>query len=170
MDSNCSYKYLPLREPKGKGVYAVAEAGGFGAVGEDVAKVGFAFFATDFGTDYFARMIFRLVDRSVINGLIKAWPTGARIKFCFRIKKFLIAVNTMIYTIFMMVIIFPRKRRLSALLKTYMVLVRSKSISNFCITHTLNLKLSFNVKTSIVSPSFTSLASNFSAIRFCNCC
>lgn len=73
-------------EFEGGGVDAVAEAGGGGAVGEDVAEVGAAMFAGDFGANHAVSEIPVFGNRFLVEAAVETWPAAAGIEFAVGIE------------------------------------------------------------------------------------
>src|SRR5487761_2056331 len=72
---------LSLLELERGGVHAIAEAGGLGAVVEDVAQVAATAGAEDFGAGDAGRVIGTLDDAAGLDGRPEAGPAGARFEF-----------------------------------------------------------------------------------------
>jgi hypothetical protein len=72
---------LRFGEAHGYGVHAVSEAGGLGAVIEDVAEVGFAATAGYFGAGHAEGSVGGLNNIFFGDGLVEAGPAGAGIEF-----------------------------------------------------------------------------------------
>ena len=92
----CSDGFVELH---GGGVHAVAEAGGFGAVVEDMAEVGIAERARDGGAAHADAVVGGVMDILFGDWLPEAWPAGARVKFGLGTEERDVAADTTVNTV-----------------------------------------------------------------------
>ena len=83
-------------EFEGGGIDAVAEAGWCGTVVEDVAEMGFALAALDFGASHEEAIIGLGLDVVLVYGCCEAWPPSSRIKLSLRTEHVVAATDALI--------------------------------------------------------------------------
>ena len=109
-------------EFEGGGVDAVAEAGWCGAVVEDVAEVGFALAALDFGPPHEEAVVGLGFDVVLVYGCGEAWPPGSRIKLSLGTEQVVAATDALVDSGLMVVPVRARVGSLGSLLPSDMKL------------------------------------------------
>jgi hypothetical protein len=113
-------------EVQGQGVDAIALAGGFWAVGENVAKVCLAVAANHFGADHAVGFIDNGFYFALGEDIVKAGPAGSRVEFGFGGEEVLAAGYTAVYAFLIMFVEFSTKRSLGALKVAHVFLLLAK--------------------------------------------
>jgi hypothetical protein len=111
-------------EFEGGGVDAVAEAGWCGAVVEDVAEMGFALAALDFGASHEEAVVGLGLDVVLAYGCDEAWPPSSRIKLSLRTEQVVAATDALVDAGLMLVPVRARVGSLGSLLPSNMKLFR----------------------------------------------
>ena len=105
-----------------RAVHAVAEAGGLGPVGEDVAEVGTALAARDFVADHAVGGVGRRVDDFVVGGGVEAGPAAVAVKLFLGGEQFLPADHATIHAGFVVIVILAGEGGLGSFLLGYVEL------------------------------------------------
>lgn len=113
-------------EFQGYGVDAVAEAGWCGAVVEDVAEVGFALVAQDFGSPHEEGVVGLVSNLALVYGCREAWPASSRIKLSLRTEQVVAATDALVDAELMVVPARARVGSLGTLLSGYVKLFRGQ--------------------------------------------
>ena len=106
------------------GVDAIAEAGWCGAIVEDMAEVGFALAAQDFGPPHEEAVVGLVSDLALVYGYGEAWPPCSRIKLSLGTEQLVAATDALVDTGLMVVPVGARVGSLGSLLSGYVKMFR----------------------------------------------
>src|SRR5262249_12778330 len=110
-------------------VDAIARAGGFGSVGEDMAEMRAARGATDLGAAHEPRTILVFADGVRFGWRTEAGPAGAGIEFGFRPKQWRTATHAVEHALTLFAVERMRERGLGAVLTRDAVLLGVEQLS-----------------------------------------